>query len=368
MSAVFTKGFRFNPTDEELVTEYLTRKIRSPDFICFIKTMDLYDHDPWLLPHERDPCFGEHQWYYFVQKSPNGHKRLMKEKSSLANGWWKRYTEEIVKDGDEERRVIGWKSTLVFYVCNRSNNYVGITDWTMEEFKLPDSDEWFLCRLFYTDWNEYYDRPRLSGKEHPSLKWDALKQIQDDLSSSQNVQPHLFTYGFRFNPTDKELLTLYLAPKTRCSGFICFIKDTKVYSKEPWLLDHERNPYYKDKEWYYFVKNSSSNREQLNQKFSLCDKTKRWRSNGEVSKIRDNDIGNTIIGSKTKFSFNLNQSVFSRTGWKVEEFDLAPPSKWSVCKLTYKDGSSSVDDRPRLPREEHPKLAWQDLKDLHEEN
>lgn len=82
-----------------------------------------------------------------------------------------------------------------------------------------------------------------------------------------------------------------------------------------------------------------------------------WRS---LKKMRDN-----VIGSKTKFSFNLNQSIFSRTGWKVEEFDLSPPSKWSVCKLTYNDGSSSVDDRPRLPREEHPKLEWQALKDLH---
>ena len=46
-------GFRFHPTDEELVTFYLRRKVaRKPLSMEIIKEMDIYKHDPWDLPSE----------------------------------------------------------------------------------------------------------------------------------------------------------------------------------------------------------------------------------------------------------------------------------------------------------------------------
>ena len=48
---VVLPGFRFHPTDEELVTFYLRRKVaRKPLSIEIIKEMDIYKHDPWDLP------------------------------------------------------------------------------------------------------------------------------------------------------------------------------------------------------------------------------------------------------------------------------------------------------------------------------
>lgn len=44
-------GFRFHPTDEELVDQYLKRKalgLTLPSFI--IPEIDLSEHDPWDLP------------------------------------------------------------------------------------------------------------------------------------------------------------------------------------------------------------------------------------------------------------------------------------------------------------------------------
>jgi hypothetical protein len=47
---VVLPGFRFHPTDEELVTFYLRRKVaRKPLSIEIIKEMDIYKHDPWDL-------------------------------------------------------------------------------------------------------------------------------------------------------------------------------------------------------------------------------------------------------------------------------------------------------------------------------
>lgn len=44
-------GFRFHPTDEELVVHYLKRKAASaPLPVTIIAEIDLYKFDPWELP------------------------------------------------------------------------------------------------------------------------------------------------------------------------------------------------------------------------------------------------------------------------------------------------------------------------------
>lgn len=45
-------GFRFHPTDEELVGFYLRRKVekRPPINIELIKQIDIYKYEPWDLP------------------------------------------------------------------------------------------------------------------------------------------------------------------------------------------------------------------------------------------------------------------------------------------------------------------------------
>ena len=44
-------GFRFHPTDEELVVHYLKRKLASaPLPVTIIAEIDLYKFDPWELP------------------------------------------------------------------------------------------------------------------------------------------------------------------------------------------------------------------------------------------------------------------------------------------------------------------------------
>lgn len=44
-------GFRFHPTDEELVVHYLKKKIASvPLPVTIIAEIDLYKFDPWELP------------------------------------------------------------------------------------------------------------------------------------------------------------------------------------------------------------------------------------------------------------------------------------------------------------------------------
>lgn len=51
LDEVMLPGFRFHPTDEELVGFYLKRKIQQRPFtIELIKQLDIYKYDPWDLP------------------------------------------------------------------------------------------------------------------------------------------------------------------------------------------------------------------------------------------------------------------------------------------------------------------------------
>ncbi|CAN1854329.1 NAC transcription factor 25 [Linum perenne] len=46
-------GFRFHPTDEELVVHYLKKKAASiPLPVTIIADVDLYKFDPWELPSD----------------------------------------------------------------------------------------------------------------------------------------------------------------------------------------------------------------------------------------------------------------------------------------------------------------------------
>lgn len=51
-------GFRFNPTDEELMVNYLCPKVagETSSFIL-IGDVDLYKHDPWVLPGKISSSF-----------------------------------------------------------------------------------------------------------------------------------------------------------------------------------------------------------------------------------------------------------------------------------------------------------------------
>jgi hypothetical protein len=48
---ILLPGFRFHPTDEELVSFYLKKKIQQkPISIELIRQLDIYKFDPWDLP------------------------------------------------------------------------------------------------------------------------------------------------------------------------------------------------------------------------------------------------------------------------------------------------------------------------------
>ncbi|XP_055809877.1 NAC domain-containing protein 17-like isoform X2 [Solanum dulcamara] len=133
---VFPPGFRFHPTDEELVLYYLKKKIcRKRILLDAIAETDVYKWDPEDLPDLSKLKTGDRQWFFFSprdRKYPNG----ARSNRATKHGHWK------VTGKDRtitcKSRAVGVKKTLVFY---KGRAPVGErTDWVMHEYTMDEEE------------------------------------------------------------------------------------------------------------------------------------------------------------------------------------------------------------------------------------
>ncbi|KAF9625123.1 hypothetical protein IFM89_019212 [Coptis chinensis] len=128
-------GFRFHPTDEELVGYYLKKKVDGVRIeLEVIPEIDLYKFDPWELPDKSFLPKRDMEWFFFCprdRKYPNGSRTNRATKA----GYWKATGKDrkVVCQSD----VTGYRKTLVFY---RGRAPMGDrTDWVMHEYRLCDN-------------------------------------------------------------------------------------------------------------------------------------------------------------------------------------------------------------------------------------
>ncbi|KAG2710203.1 hypothetical protein I3760_04G015400 [Carya illinoinensis] len=146
-------GFRFHPTDEELITHYLSQKVLNANFSArAIGEVDLNKCEPWELPWRAK--MGEKEWYFFCvrdRKYPTG----LRTNRATDSGYWK----ATGKDKEIYRRkaLVGMKKTLVFYKGRAPKGER--TNWVMHEYRLEGKysvynlpktakNEWVICRVF----------------------------------------------------------------------------------------------------------------------------------------------------------------------------------------------------------------------------
>ncbi|KAL8222867.1 hypothetical protein R6Q57_020266 [Mikania cordata] len=171
-------GFRFHPTEEELVEFYLRRKVEGKRFnVELITFLDLYRYDPWELPALA--AIGEKEWFFYVprdRKYRNGDR----PNRVTTSGYWKATgADRMIRT--ENFRSIGLKKTLVFYSGKAPK---GIrTSWIMNEYRLPQHEterlqkaEISLCRV--------YKRPGV--EDHPSVP----RSLQTARATSSKRQQH----------------------------------------------------------------------------------------------------------------------------------------------------------------------------------
>ncbi|KAL0716256.1 hypothetical protein Bca4012_065578 [Brassica carinata] len=148
-------GFRFHPTDEELVMYYLKRKICKRKLrVSAIGVVDVYKFDPEELPGQSVLKTGDRQWFYFTPRSRK-YPNAARSGRCTTTGYWKATGKDRVISYNS--RSVGLKKTLVFY---RGRAPTGQrTDWVMHEYTM-DEDELGRCK----NAKEYYALYKLFKK------------------------------------------------------------------------------------------------------------------------------------------------------------------------------------------------------------
>ncbi|XP_071742448.1 putative NAC domain-containing protein 94 [Rutidosis leptorrhynchoides] len=160
---IMLPGFRFHPTDEELVGFYLKRKIQQrPLSIELIKQLDIYKHDPWDLP--KLAMTGEKEWYFYCPRDRKYRNSARPNRVTGAGFWKATGTDRPIYASEGCSKCIGLKKSLVFYKGRAAKGIK--TDWMMHEFRLPSltdhtpptkrfldktipaNDSWAICRIF----------------------------------------------------------------------------------------------------------------------------------------------------------------------------------------------------------------------------
>ncbi|KAK8503347.1 hypothetical protein V6N13_016642 [Hibiscus sabdariffa] len=153
---ILLPGFRFHPTDEELVGFYLKRKVEKKLFIIdLINHVDIYKYDPWDLPRvsKVGSSVAEKEWYFFCRRGRK-YKNSVRPNRVTVSGFWKATgTDKPIYAAQRcHDCIIGLKKTLVYYT--RGGGKGTKTDWMMHEFRqnhhddLHEAEVWTLCRIF----------------------------------------------------------------------------------------------------------------------------------------------------------------------------------------------------------------------------
>ncbi|KAK2981533.1 hypothetical protein RJ640_026791, partial [Escallonia rubra] len=185
----FPPGYRFQPTDQELIVCYLAKKVHNRALPANkIHEVNLYLYHPeelaGLCGSSREHCM------YFFTPRDRKYKNGNRPNRVAGGGYWK------ATSGDQEIKfgghLVGAKKALVFYNGNPSEG--SKTNWIMHEFvvleNLPQSqergaksiklDDWVLCRIY----------KRASRKLERERTQDQNDQVQRQVIQSDVQAPH----------------------------------------------------------------------------------------------------------------------------------------------------------------------------------
>lgn len=146
-------GFRFHPTDEELINYFLKLKIQGYDsLVQHIAEVDICGYEPWELRRLSAIQSTYPEWYFFSRRDPHSSRMT-------PAGFWKVTGPDRNIRARGSNSVIGTKKILVYH-----SGSVGIefgSDWVIHEYHLDHSVDtplqlrnYVICCLKYDPRNK----------------------------------------------------------------------------------------------------------------------------------------------------------------------------------------------------------------------
>ncbi|KAM0977882.1 hypothetical protein ACFX13_014184 [Malus domestica] len=135
-------GYRFYPTEEELISFYLQNKLdgRSEDLNRvldrIVPVVYIYEFNPWELPQVSGEVSHEdpEQWFFFIPRQAS-EARGGRPRRLTTTGYWKATgsPSTVYSSKSNYNRPIGHKRTMGFYIGKAPRGKK--TEWMMNEYK-----------------------------------------------------------------------------------------------------------------------------------------------------------------------------------------------------------------------------------------
>nr|WGW06091.1 NAC transcription factor [Liriodendron chinense x Liriodendron tulipifera] len=237
-------GFRFHPTEEELLHYYLRKKVAYEKIdLDVIRDVDLNKLEPWDIQEKcKIGSAPQNDWYFFSHKDkkyPTG----TRTNRATAAGFWKATGRDKVIYSSFKR--IGMRKTLVFYKGRAPHGQK--SDWIMHEYRLDDHSDtmsisnassssgemtqeegWVVCRVFKKkNHHKTLDSPNnssITSDTHTQMlhsnRDGALDQILQYMGRTCKQEPEPNTNKNNFNIINhsKNNSTRYLRPIEMAMG------------------------------------------------------------------------------------------------------------------------------------------------------
>ncbi|KAL3809417.1 hypothetical protein ACJIZ3_000127 [Penstemon smallii] len=145
-------GFRFHPTDVELIMYYLKRKVMGKKLHAkAIAEVNIYKFSPWDLPDKSCLRSKDLEWFFFCPREKK-YASGVRVKRATENGYWKTTGKD--RHVHYNDKTVGTVKTLVFHLGHAPQGQR--TDWVMHEYVILDDnlaaagvqDTYVLCKLF----------------------------------------------------------------------------------------------------------------------------------------------------------------------------------------------------------------------------
>ncbi|XP_062105384.1 NAC domain-containing protein 83-like [Humulus lupulus] len=153
-------GYRFCPTDEELLLHYLKRKVHAmPLPASVISDFDVFQTDPWALPGD----VKEKRYFFCNHRKMDILNNKMCKRVNSGSGFWKPVVnkDKLIVASEFNNQAIGVRKTLVF--CGGKRLFQDSkTRWFMHEYHFVRSQtitnslhlisqpqmNWVVCGVF----------------------------------------------------------------------------------------------------------------------------------------------------------------------------------------------------------------------------
>nr|GMD73715.1 NAC transcription factor 29-like [Ipomoea batatas] len=154
----FPPGFRFCPSDDELIECYLWKMVQNqPLPPNKIHEVNLYKFSPWELSDMYETV-GEKDWYFFTPRDRK-YKNGQRPNRAAGSGFWKA-TGADKSIMNKKKVLVGYRKALVFYEGKPPRGKK--TNWIMHEYRVEGApsprprgdandmrlDDWVLCRIY----------------------------------------------------------------------------------------------------------------------------------------------------------------------------------------------------------------------------